>query len=116
MPKELVLRVTIHDCDVQTFKVSGNGGQHKDKTDAGVRIVHPPSGAVGRCTEERSQLQNTKKAVRRMAVTKEFQMWNRITAMKYPSIDSVVDEMLQRTTDFIIEVKDDKGKWTSLNS
>jgi protein subunit release factor A len=69
------LSVTLKDCDVQEFRVGGAGGQHRDKTSAGIRIVHPPSRATGRATESRSQLENKKTAFRRMVESKEFQLW-----------------------------------------
>jgi len=88
MNREKILTVTIKDCDVQTFRVSGAGGQHRDKTSAGVRVVHPPSGASGRGTENRSQAQNKRDAFRRMAESPEFQRWCRMKALP----ESVVAE------------------------
>jgi protein subunit release factor B len=38
--KELLFSVTMNDCDMQTFTVSGAGGQHRDKAKTGVRITH----------------------------------------------------------------------------
>ena len=76
--RERILHITIKDCEVQTFRVSGAGGQHRDKTSAGVRVVHPPSGAMGRCTEHRSQHANKRTAFVRMAGAREFQSWVRI--------------------------------------
>lgn len=78
--RQLVCRVTIKDCQVQTFRVSGAGGQHRDKTSAGVRVVHPPSGAVGKCTEHRSQHANKRTAFVRMAETPEFERWANMQA------------------------------------
>jgi protein subunit release factor B len=78
--REHVCRVTIKDCDVQTFRVSGAGGQHRDKTSAGVRIKHRASGAVGRSTESRSQRKNKQVAFRRMAESEPFQRWANIQA------------------------------------
>jgi protein subunit release factor A len=69
------MRVTIKDCETQTFRVSGAGGQHRDKTSNGVRIIHLPSGARGESREERSQLQNKRIAFRRMAESDKFQRW-----------------------------------------
>lgn len=79
MPKgERILSVTLADCDVQTFRAGGNGGQNQNKRDTGVRIIHRASGAVAESREERSQLQNKKKAFRKMAETSKFQAWLRI--------------------------------------
>lgn len=103
MTRELICRVTIKDCDVQTFRVSGAGGQHRDKTSAGVRIVHHASGASGRGTESRSQLQNKKKAFRRMAESVKFQLW---AQMQAASVDVWLEEQL-RPENLLVEYSDD---------
>jgi protein subunit release factor B len=72
--REKILSVTLKDCDVQTKRGSGKGGQHRNKRDTAVRIVHRASGAVGESQEQRSQLQNKQTAFRRMAETKEFKV------------------------------------------
>lgn len=73
--RERVLTVTIHDCEVQTFSAGGPGGQNQNRRSTGVRVIHEPSGARGESREERSQLQNKKAAFKRMAGSKEFQLW-----------------------------------------
>lgn len=72
--REKVLSVTIKDCDVQTKRGSGAGGQNRNKRDTAVRIVHRASGAVGESQEERSQLQNKRTAFRRMAESLKFKV------------------------------------------
>lgn len=72
--KEKILSVTLKDCRVDTFRAGGKGGQNQNKRDTGVRIVHPPSGAVGESREERSQLQNKTKAFRKMAESDKFKV------------------------------------------
>ncbi len=75
MSRELLFSVTLADCDVQTFRAGGPGGQNQNKRETGVRIVHRSSGAVGESREERSQLQNKKAAFRRMVDHPKFRFW-----------------------------------------
>lgn len=75
MTRQKVLTVTIKDCDVEHFRSGGKGGQNQNKRDTGTRVIHRPSGAVGESREERSQLQNKRKAFRKMAESDKFQRW-----------------------------------------
>ena len=54
------------ECDVQTFRAGGPGGQHQNVTDSAVRLVHRPTGLTVTCRAQRSQYLNTTDALRRL--------------------------------------------------
>lgn len=77
--KRKILSVTAADCELQTFRAGGPGGQAQNKRDTGARYIHHPSGARGESREARGQHENRRLAWKRMAESKEFQLWLRRT-------------------------------------
>ena len=110
---EFLFSVTKKDLIIQFFKGSGPGGQHRNKVETAVRIIHPESGAVGESQSEKKQSQNKKIAFRHLVNSKKFQLWLKRKAREIitkKTIEQIVEEQVQEKN-LKFEIKDEKGKW-----
>lgn len=96
---KLLFSLTAKDFEVQTFCTGGNGGQHRNAKQNGVRIIHDASGARAEHRDGRDQPENKEKAFRKLVETKAFKAWHKMEVARrlgqLEDIDKAVDTAMQ---------------------
>ena len=97
--KNLLFSLTAKDFEFQTFCTGGNGGQHRNAKQNGVRCIHPPSGAVAEHRDGRDQFRNKQEAFRKCCESPKFKTWHHVEVMRRTGelreIEERVDRMMQ---------------------
>ena len=115
--RKRILSVTKKDFTIQTFRAGGKGGQHQNKTESGVRIIHRDSGARGESREHRSQKRNREAAFSRLVLTDKFRTWLRLETAKILTDEHEMERRANRDVERMmvprnlrVEVRRD-GRW-----
>jgi len=87
----------LKECNVDTFRAGGKGGQHLNKTESAVRMTHLPTGVVVTCQDERSQYQNKRKCL--------LQLRGKLVALNYRPPKRIPTRKPRSAKEKILETK-----------
>lgn len=88
---EIEIKIRPEDLRVDTYRSTGKGGQHVNKTDSAVRLTHLPTGIVAACQAERSQIQNKETAMKML----QAKLYKLAQEKQKESIDDLKGEQLE---------------------
>ena len=113
MKKELLFTIRKKDFEFKAFTSGGPGGQHQNRVNSGVRIIHRASGAVGESRSDKSQHRNKRLALKRLTETNKFKVWLQRRAFEITgglTIEQIVEKEMN-PKNIKTEIKDEKGRW-----
>lgn len=114
--KEKINIASKKDFDISYFKGSGAGGQNRQKNATGVQLIHRESGAMGRCSETRSLIQNKKKAFENLVKTPKFKLFinKKLYEIQQGETMEQAVERAMISENLDVQIKQD-GKWVSID-
>lgn len=110
---KILFSVTKKDFEIQTFCTGGNGGQHRNAKQNGVRIIHRASGARAEHRDGRDQDKNRAEAFRKLVDTPEWRRWHSATVAHMLGHVARAEEQVETAMapeNLHVEVKVD-GRW-----
>jgi protein subunit release factor B len=112
VPKKLLFSVTAKDFEVQTFCTGGNGGQHRNAKQNGVRIIHKASGARAEHRDGRDQGQNKKAAFLKLLETPAWKAWHKMECSRRLGMTEAAEaatEQAMKPANLRVEVRTERG-------
>ena len=89
----------LSQCRFDRFRVSGPGGQHRNRRDTAVRLVHSPTGLAGQASERRSQARNREMALQRLRRTIALELRRPVDLDAYhppPALERILPRRRER--------------------